>query len=102
MTSPPGTWQSVTAAPDGSTCSLTIYFDTTTLAIHNVGSPPAALVCDNQTGRVCPVTYTGPSGVQSINAPVGITRLSAAALASQGFTTRDDLQGISVAVPAAR
>jgi hypothetical protein len=102
MTSPPGTYQMSAGDPvTGGVISVEIRFNITTGAIENRGSPPAALVCDNQTSRVCPVTYTGPAGVQTLSVPVGVTRVTANQLSAQGFDTKSDVQGMSLAVPAA-
>jgi hypothetical protein len=99
MTSPPGTYQMSAGDPvTGGVISVEIRFNVTTGAIENRGSPPAALLCDNQTARVCPVTYTGPTGTQSLSVPVGVTRVTANQLSSQGFDTKDDIQGMSLFV----
>lgn len=101
MASPPGTYQMSAGDPvTGGVISVEIRFNVTTNVIENRGSPPAALICDNQTSRVCPVTYTGPSGTQTLEVPIGTTRVTANQLAAQGFTTKADVQGMSLAVPA--
>jgi hypothetical protein len=100
MASPPGTFQIVVGSSTGN-ITVIVNFDPTTGAIRNVGSPPAALSCDNQTGRVCPVIVTGTGQPTTINVPVGVTTRTAAQLAAVGITTRDDLSYFSVAVPAA-
>lgn len=98
MTSPPGTYQNICGFTDGSTVTVQAFYDVTTGAVHEVGSPPAAMLVTN-TGKVtAPVTVTKADGTQQVyDVPPGTTRLRATQLASNGITTVEDLRSIGVA-----
>jgi hypothetical protein len=96
----PGLYATEIWHPQGGSIRVEVYYNVTTLAIENRGSPGAALLATNSTGRTCPVIVVGPNGPQTINVPDGTTRRTANQLASAGITTRDDLFEMSVALPA--
>jgi hypothetical protein len=108
VVSPPGTYINSCRGNDGNV-NVTVNYDVTTRALVNRGNPPACLLVVNTDSSPTIVRLTDPANAidltglpgaidrSAITVPTGTTRVTAAQLAAQGFTSADQISGIGVA-----